>query len=296
MAQTAFDLLWQATDARLETVSVAGGQVRVHRAGSGLPIVCIHGWAVGGRAFANQLTLTQHGFEIIAPDLPGFAGSTPFSKPPTMDNLAQVICDLLDELDLKDVILVGWSMGATIAWRVAASGTQRLAAIVSIDMSPKVAPSQDWAHGLIGGVNAQRTHDAMISMQSDWASYCEIFLNRILAAPAPKVHDALAALAYQATPQTAASAWESLTLDDSRQRLGTITLPALTVHGGASALYREEVGEEIARLMPDCEAVVLSGVGHAPHIELAEAFNTLLLKLSAKIQTQSKHHLIPSDI
>lgn len=296
MAHTAFDVSWQANDARMETVIVADGQLRVHRAGKGLPVVCIHGWAVGGRAFANQLALTQHGFEIIAPDLPGFAGSAPFLKPPTMDNLAQVICDLLDELDLKDVILVGWSMGATIAWRVAASGTQRLAVIVSIDMSPKVAPSQDWAHGLIGGVSAQHTHDAMTSMQSDWASYCDLFLSRILATPSSKTHTALAQLAYQANPAVAAAAWHSLTLDDARERLGAIAIPALTVHGGSSSLYRQEVGEEIARLMPDCEAVVLSGVGHAPHIESAEAFNTLLLKLSAKAQTQSKHHLIPSDV
>jgi pimeloyl-ACP methyl ester carboxylesterase len=291
MAHTAFDTLWEAKQARLQTVVLESGPVQVHRAGEGKPILFIHGWAMGGRAFAHQLDLIEMGFEVIAPDLPGFAGTAPAPESPTIETMAQILGELIERLDLSGVILVGWSMGATIAWQLAAKNSKRLSAVVSIDMSPMVGSSGDWALGLIGGVSEQRTLDAMVSMQSDWKSYCELFLNRILLVPNTELRAGLSALANQADPRTAAATWLSLTQFDARQKLSTIDLPALTVHGGSSALYRQEVGSEIARLMPDCEDVVLSGVGHAPHVEAADAFNSLLVGLSDKVHTTSKKQL-----
>ncbi len=285
--QTVFDHMWDAHHGRVETLTLGGEAVRVHRAGQGKPLVCIHGWAMGGRSFARQLDLIADGFEVIAPDLPGFAGSPIPRHAPHIETMSELVRDLIQSLDLDDVILVGWSMGASIAWHMASTDCARVKALVSIDMSPRVAPAEDWLFALSSGITPQTVQAAMLAMRSDWSGYCDLFLDRILAQPDDANRLAMAELAALADPVTASQAWSALMQFDARAGLSRIHVPALAIHGGRSVIYPQTVGQEIARLMPHCQAIVLDHVGHAPHIEAPNAFNAHLLELSHKAPSRA---------
>jgi pimeloyl-ACP methyl ester carboxylesterase len=190
-------------------------------------------------------------------------------------------------LDLDDVILVGWSMGASIAWHLASNDSARLKALVSIDMSPRVAPAEGWLFALSSGITPETIQAAMFAMRSDWSGYCDLFLDRILAKPDVANRLAMAELAALADPETASQAWSALMHFDARAGLSRIHVPALAIHGGRSVIYPQTVGQEIARLMPHCQAIVLDHVGHAPHIEAPQAFNAHLLNLSQKAPSKA---------
>ena len=275
--QSVFDQAWAAFNGNHDALPLGGETISVHRAGSGRPLLCVHGWAMGGLSFAPQLALVDHGFEIIAPDLPGFGDSAVSRAAPTIESMVGLIQELILAFDLVDVTLIGWSMGASVAWHAAAVNPSRLRALVSIDMSPRVAPEDGWLFPLSSGMTRETIELAAQAMRNDWSGYCDLFLDRILADPNEEVRMALAALAAQADPDTASRAWLSLMQFDARADLAKTHIPALAIQGGRSALYPQTVGHEIARLMPNCRALVLDRVGHAPHLEDPDAFNASLL-------------------
>lgn len=280
--QTAFAQAWEARNGRHEAMTLGGEAIMVHRAGAGRPLVCIHGWAMGGLSFAPQLALIDQGFEIIAPDLPGFGDSSIAQAHPTIATMANLVRNLITDLDLSEVTLVGWSMGASVAWQLAATSSARLKALVSIDMSPRVAPEDGWDYALSSSMTRETIELAVQAMRNDWTGYCDLFLDRILAEPKAEIRTAMAALAALADPVNASQAWLSLVQFDARAQLAQIQVPALAIHGGRSALYPQTVGHEIARLMPQCWAIVLDDVGHAPHLEAPEAFNAHLSNLAKR--------------
>lgn len=280
--QTAFDQAWAACNGRHDVMTFGEVAVMVHRAGAGRPLVCIHGWAMGGLSFAAQLALIDQGFEIIAPDLPGFGDSPVAEVHPTIDTMADLVGELINGLDLSDVTLVGWSMGASVAWHLAATGPARVKALASIDMSPRVAPEDGWDFSLSTSMTRETIELAVHAMRNDWTGYCDLFLDRILAQPDKAIRTAMATLAAQADPVAASQAWLSLMQFDARADLAHIQVPALAIHGGRSVLYPQTVGHEIARLMPQCRAIVLDNVGHAPHLEAPAAFNAHLRALAMR--------------
>src|SRR5579875_2638046 len=80
--------------------------------GPGRPVVLIHGWPLTGESWAYQVpALTEAGYRVITYDRRGFGRS---DKPRTgydYDTLADDLHELLTELELSDVTLVGFSMG-----------------------------------------------------------------------------------------------------------------------------------------------------------------------------------------
>ncbi|MEJ7605590.1 MAG: alpha/beta hydrolase [Bryobacteraceae bacterium] len=80
--------------------------------GSGQPIILIHGWPLSGRSWEKQVTaLLQAGYRVITYDRRGFGESSKPTWGYDCDALAGDLNRLLEELDLHDVVLVGFSMG-----------------------------------------------------------------------------------------------------------------------------------------------------------------------------------------
>jgi non-heme chloroperoxidase len=100
--------------------------------GAGRPVVLIHGWPLSGRSWENQVpALIEHGYRVITYDRRGFGSS---SQPWTgydYDTLAADLHTLLEQRDVRDVTLVGFSMGGgEVARFVGAYGTDRVSKAV----------------------------------------------------------------------------------------------------------------------------------------------------------------------
>ncbi len=112
------------------TVSVRNGmfEVDVLEGGSGDPLLFLHG--VAGLEWTPLLERLSAGHEVVAPRTPGFGESTGTEKLDDLHDLVFFYFDLLDELGLSELPLVGHSLGGMFAAELAATQPERFSHIV----------------------------------------------------------------------------------------------------------------------------------------------------------------------
>src|SRR5579862_9555551 len=119
-----------AADCSTSVVAVGGCRIRLMRGGTGHPLVILHG-ATGASWLPFMQKLAQR-FEVIAPEYPGFGESDTPDWLDTVHDLAYFHLDLLEQLHLESVHLVGLSLGGWIAAELAVRSTERLASLTLV--------------------------------------------------------------------------------------------------------------------------------------------------------------------
>lgn len=116
--------------------------------GEGQPIVFLHGMAAGLRYFEPQLTGLSDAYRTVAFDFRGQGRSEKTERGYTLLQYARDLHVFLEQLDLDDVVLVGWSLGALVSWEyVDQFGTGRIRALVDVDMEPSPLKREGYDHG-----------------------------------------------------------------------------------------------------------------------------------------------------
>src|SRR5499425_1512175 len=110
-------------------MTVNGIRLEVVEKGRGRPLLFLHP-GIGLDPNAPVIDKLAEHARVIAPSHPGFGNSEQPKSFTTVDDLAYFYLDLLDELDLKDVVLVGVSFGGWIAAEIAVKSTARLSHLV----------------------------------------------------------------------------------------------------------------------------------------------------------------------
>ena len=97
--------------------------------GSGQPVVLIHGFPLDGESWGKQqAALLDAGHRVVAYDRRGFGDSTKAGSGYDYDTFAADLHALMEELDLRDAVLVGFSMGTgEIARYLSRYGAERVA-------------------------------------------------------------------------------------------------------------------------------------------------------------------------
>src|SRR4051812_10905695 len=119
--------------------------------GSGPPVVLVHGWPLDSRSWEPQVhALLEAGHRVIAYDRRGFGQSSRPTEGYDFGTLAADLEKLLTELDLREVTLVGFSLGTgELARYVGTHGTDRLKACVFIEtLAPSFAKSEENPDGV----------------------------------------------------------------------------------------------------------------------------------------------------
>ena len=117
--------------------------LHVREAGAGPPVLLLHGWACHGGFFHAQLEGLAIGLHVLAPDLPGHGLTGAAGVPLSIEAAADACADLLAARGLDRVLVVGWSMGAAVAWAMLERhGKARIAGLVVVDMSPRPLKSR----------------------------------------------------------------------------------------------------------------------------------------------------------
>lgn len=249
--------------------------------GQGPPILLIHGWGVSGDLFEQQITGLSSRFRMVVPDLPGHAASPALAADEPFAHLADSIASLIHELHLPRLCVVGWSMGAMVAWDLVLRYPQLgIAALVSIDMVPSLLNRPGWQHGLRDGDDARLFQRNIQRMRSDWLAYTNLFVPRIFSARAgldtAQQVERTTQVALANDPESMANNWMRMATLDFRLRLSDIAIPTLVMAGAHSQLYTVAAAEWVCQQLPNARLEVFSDSGHAPHIEETEKFNRIL--------------------
>lgn len=263
---------------------------RMHLRESGLPtgrpLVFLHGWSAHGGFYAPQEAALGNRFRLLLPDLPGHGQSHAAADGLSIASLADALAALLAAKDIRDAVLVGWSMGAMVAFDyLSRHHDGRVSALAVEDMTARLMHAPDWPRGLRGDFDAAQNAMVLAAMRADWAGFSAAFLPRMFAhdhAPDPVLKTWIGAQIAQNDPVAMAALWASMAEQDYRAALAEVKLPTLIVYGGESQLYEPGVSAWMQSAIAGAERHCLARSGHTPHLEQPDAFNALLAEFAMR--------------
>jgi non-heme chloroperoxidase len=252
--------------------------------GSGRPVVLIHGWPLSAASWSEQFApLVDAGFRVVAYDRRGFGRSDKPSKGYDYDTLADDLAGVLNELDLQDATLVGFSMGGgEVARYISTHGQDRLRSVVFASaVPPYMMKGEDNPQGPL-------TADAAAEMQQgltdDRESFFDEFMTGFFSAGGQlKVteeqrQDAIR-LCHQADQTAALGCMEAFGTTDFRDDLLKIALPTLVIHGDSDGIVPfEGSGKRTHEAIGHSDLVVLNDAPHGCNVSHAGEFNQALIR------------------
>ncbi len=230
--------------------------VRVDDGGTGHPVLLLHGGA-GPASVAGFAHLLREQFptRVVVPTHPGFGGTDRPSELSSVRDLAALYLALLEHLDLRDVTVVGNSLGGWIAAEMGVAHSDRVSSVVLVDavgLTSQTDPIADFF---------SLTMDEVVEL-----SYHPS--NRVTARAAQQampdaVRDAMAG--NRAALQTYGGA--SMADPTLTERLSTISVSTLVVWGAADRIVAPSHGRTYADAIPGATLRVIDDAGHLPQIE-----------------------------
>ena len=252
--------------------------------GAGAPVVLVHGWPLSGRSWEAQVgPLVAAGHRVVTYDRRGFGWSSQPWEGYDYDTFTADLHALVEHLDLRDVTLVGFSMGGgEVARYVGTHGTDRVArAVFAAAVPPFLLKTDDNPDG---GLDEPTIASFQDGVTGDRLAFLDGFTRTFFAAG--ERTDLISEPARLHARDIAAFASPKGTLDciaafgrtDFRGDLECFDLPTLVIHGDADAIVPFEVsGRRTHEAIAGSELVVIEGGPHGLNATHAEQFNRALL-------------------
>jgi pimeloyl-ACP methyl ester carboxylesterase len=247
--------------AQSRTITSGGVAIDIERRGRGPALVMLPGEEdlESGAEFLGELAQR---FEVIILRPPGFGASERPDWVTCMDDVAYLYLDILDQLDLHDVTLLGCSLGGWIAAELATKDDARLARLILVD-----------PYGIkVGGPTDRDIADLFLLDPDEVERLRWYDLQRgkrdYLAMP----EDELTIIARN-RESFARLCWEPFMHNPKlAHRLHRIAVPTLVVWGAHDGIVSPAYGRAYAGLIPGAQFVEIPAAGHYPQIEQPAAF------------------------
>jgi pimeloyl-ACP methyl ester carboxylesterase len=268
-----------------------GGTLEFDDQGNGPVMVFLHGWSLGREAFGKQRRELSDRYRLVIPDMRGHGNSTKFVSGDGITTLAGDLEQLLVELDLRSVILVGWSMGALVAWQTV-TGPQRgrIRGIVTIDMVPRVLNGDGWRHGLRAGTHLYDVDIDLSKMREDWRSFTRAYVPMVFASGMAierrELIDQMLELVRDNDLESMTNLWHALVHADFVETVQQLDVPTLITYGALSQIYTEDAAIWMDQHIPRSRRVCFADSGHAPHLEEPQRFNQTLAGFADELEQQ----------
>ncbi len=253
------------SDAKEIVETIDGCKVSMLRGGKGEPMLFLHG-AGGAGVWLPFMKKMAEKFDVIVPEHPGF-GKT--DSPEWLDNVGDVAyfyLDLIEKLGLRNIHLVGTSLGGWIAAEIAVRNTSRLRTVTLI------APAGIHVKGVAKGdiflwTPEQRIRNLFVDQK---------IADFILGQP---VSDDLRKIQVRNALTTAQLAWHPRFYNpDLRKWLHRINVPTQIIWGDSDKIFPKEYGPAYRDLIPGSNLQIIENCGHVPHVEKMDTTVTMMTK------------------
>jgi pimeloyl-ACP methyl ester carboxylesterase len=253
-----------------DEVNTSPSGVTFLQGGKGPPVLLLHAFPLSSAMWRGQIRALQDAYRVVAPDMRGFGSTPAFTGPPSVDQMADDAAALLNELKVREPVVVGGlSMGGYVALAFARRHAGRLRALILADTR---AEPDDAA--------ARANRDKMIEFASKNPSTAvvEQMLPKMLCAETfqkrPEVIDAVKYYASLQSPAAIINAVKALRdRPDARPFLRQIAVPTLVIVGREDALTPPAMAESLTAGVPGAKMFVIEKAGHLSNLEQPEGFN-----------------------
>jgi pimeloyl-ACP methyl ester carboxylesterase len=251
--------------------------------GTGKPVIFIHGWPLNHEMWEYQLNeLSKHNLRCIAYDRRGFGKSDRPWKNYDYDTLADDLNEVITQLKLEKVVLVGFSMGGgEIARYIGTYGNEKIEKIVFIS---SVTPYMLKANDNIEGIKKDVFNGMVEKISEDRPAFLADFgktfygvtkLNQNVSKPLLKWNQMLC---LNSSANATIECLRSFSETDFRNDLKKINIPVLIIHGDADETVPITIsGNKTAALLPNAEYITYNDAPHGLFITEKEKLNADLL-------------------
>jgi pimeloyl-ACP methyl ester carboxylesterase len=257
---------------RFEDVATRSGHISTLQAGSGDPVLAIHGLGATKASFLPTVAALAGRYRVIALDLPGFGESgKPLGAPYDARFFAESLLELLDALGIERAHLIGNSLGGRVALETGLRAPDRVGRLVLL------APSMAWRRKRPWAPLLRAVRPELGAIQPTPRTAIEQIVDRMV----PGAHDGWAAAgvdefmrAYLTRRGRAAfyAAARQIYLEEPEgddgfwPRLKTLTVPSLFVWGTRDTLVPIGFARHVTDALPKAEHLELD-CGHVPQLE-----------------------------
>ena len=252
------------------SLTVNGTRIDMIERGTGRPLLFLHAENGIEPALAAIEALAK-GTRVIAPTHPGYGRSELPKGMRSVDDLSYFYLDLLDQLDLHDVALVGVSLGAWLAAEIAVKSTARLSKLVMANaVGVKVGDRENRDIADIFALTEKEFIDI---------AYCDPATGTRDYKALP---DAEVLAAARAREATARLAWNPYFHNPRlKSRLHRIRIPTLFLWGTHDRMLSEPYGRAYCAMIPGAHFETIDRAGHFPHQEQPKTFAEKVLSFLA---------------
>ncbi|HVE64447.1 MAG TPA: alpha/beta fold hydrolase [Mycobacteriales bacterium] len=243
-------------------IDAAGITVGYEVAGSGPPLVLLHGGLCDRRVWREQVELLAADFTVIAWDTPGCGESSDPETPYNLADYATCLAEFLSLLEATPAHVVGHSWGGGLALQVAADHPHAVRSLVLI------GGYAGWKGSLSAAEVERRLAKALeaadlVPERFDPRTVPGLFSDRIAPDRARELADVMAETRPPGTRAMAVAFAEA----DLRDRLGDIAVPTLLLYGADDVRAPAEVAEQLHANIPGSTLVLLPDLGHESYLE-----------------------------
>jgi 2-hydroxymuconate-semialdehyde hydrolase/2-hydroxy-6-oxo-octa-2,4-dienoate hydrolase len=264
------------------TVDAGGIETSYLEAGSGEPVIMLHGSGPGVSALANwqhNIPALSQRFRVLAPDIVGF-GTTerPDDIVYSLRTWTDHVWAFLDAHGISRTAIVGNSLGGRIALQMATDRPDRITKMVLMG-APGVGMTL--TDGLVALRGYEPSHDAMRDL-----------LRNYFAVDPALITDELVEIRYEASIADGAyEAYRTMFFDPrhagselgiTEDEVRAINIPTLLVHGREDRVVPVQVSVTMMGLLPKADLHVFSACGHWTQIERADDFSALVTDYLAR--------------
>ncbi|UFT98589.1 alpha/beta hydrolase [Radiobacillus kanasensis] len=242
--------------------------------GQGQPVLFIHGVMMSSKFFQKQVPYFQKNYRVLTVDLRGHGQSSKVEHGHTVAQYARDMKAFIEQLDLKDVILVGWSMGAFVVWDyINQFGRENIKATTVVDQSPS---DYIWPGWDFGAFDFEAIKGVMQAIQEDQHGFNAEFIHGMYKEkPEQAEYDWVLEEMNKLPASIESTIVFNQTAVDYRDTLGNVTVPTLICFGSVG-FFPVEAGAYIQERIPESRLVAFENSSHLLFLEETEKFNQTL--------------------
>ena len=258
-----------AGEAMRKVARVRAIEIAYEDEGRGRPVVLLHGFPFNRSMWRGQAESLSASCRVVAPDLRGHGETSVVAGPATMEEMAEDLAALLDELGVGRAVVGGLSMGGYVALAFLRSHPERVGALVLADTRPQADTDEG---------RRAREETARRALSDGMGPIADMMLPKLLA-PAtregrPDVVERVRGMILGTKPEGAAAALRGMAQRrDQTDLLEAVRVPTLIVVGSEDVLTPPADSEAMHAKIEGSRLVVVEGAGHLSNVERPEEFN-----------------------
>jgi sigma-B regulation protein RsbQ len=244
--------------------------IHIHGAGD-RAMVFAHGFGCDQNMWRFVAPAFEHDFMTVMFDHVG-AGGSDLSvydrvKYSSLSGYADDVVEICTELGLKDAVFVGHSVSSMIGVLAAQQAPGMFGKLVLIGPSPRYIDDE----GYVGGFSAKQIEELLQFLESNHMGWSTQMAPMIMGNPdRPELGQELTNSFCRTDPEIAKAFARVTFSSDNRKDLAEVTVPTLVLQCKEDIIASQEVGEFVARNIPDSRMIVLDATGHCPNLSAPE--------------------------